>query len=482
MVNSFNTLLSWPKNQVTTQFLASNKLPLTQRSTEPPFIQSHSSIDSAQTGSDSSISDLDLEHGRKQKFLGRSCLFTATTLKLQRWRDIDWKPSRKHIFILLSINIIFMIGVLYVTFSHFWSSIPIRYIIEVNTYLRIWFALLVSFIHRIARPPTHSNGITRLINNITSSTSALSHLQSYETLPADFTRGIRPIACHSHNDYWRHIPLLDAISAGCTSVEVDIWVSGQNSQANNKSELYIGHHSSALRSERTFRQLYLQPLVYILDEINKSNPKDALSTQTIQQATGIYDASPNTTLVLLLDFKNSASKTDIWTAVQEHLQPLREMSYLTYWNGTSKERVLGPITVVATGEAPFDLINDSKSNPSHDVFFDAPLNQLSSTVSSPYTMANSYYASVSLSKAVGKVWLGLTSSQLRTVELQVKNAEDIGLLSRYWDTPAWPLNVRNGIWKQLVQKSVGVLNVDELWTVSARDWRICWSVGWGICA
>ena len=119
MVNSLNTLLSWPKNQVTTQFLASNKLPLTQRSTEPPFTQSHSSIDSAQTGSDSSISDLDLEHGRKQKFLGRSCLFTATTLKLQRWRDIDWKPSRKHIFILLSINIIFMIGVLYVTFSHF---------------------------------------------------------------------------------------------------------------------------------------------------------------------------------------------------------------------------------------------------------------------------------------------------------------------------------------------------------------------------
>lgn len=168
--------------------------------------------------------------------------------------------------------------------------------------------------------------------------------------------------------------------------------------------------------------------------------------------------------------------------MQEHLQPLREKKYLTYWNQTSNERTLGPVTVVATGDASFDLISDAKSNPHHDVFFDAPLEKLHSTPASTYTKANSYYASVSLSKAVGKVLFGLTSSQLQTIEKQVGAADNIGLLSRYWDTPSWPLNVRNGVWKQLIRKMVGVLNVDELWTVSARDWRVCWSVGWGICA
>ena len=222
--------------------------------------------------------------------------------------------------------------------------------------------------------------------------------------------------------------------------------------------------------------------MYILDQRNKEKQKNESSDRFIEQAIGVFDTSPHTTLVVLLDFKNSASKTDIWTKVQEHLQPLREKNYLTYWNETSEERTYGPITIVGTGYAPFDLINDSKSNPHHDIFFDAPLNKLNSVAPSLYTIANSYYASVSLPEAVGKIWFGLTSSQLKTIETQVKTAGEMGLLSRYWDTPAWPLNIRNGVWKHLIQKSVGVLNVDELWTVSARDWRICWSVGWGICA
>jgi len=355
-------------------------------------------------------------------------------------------------------------------------------ITNVNNSPRIWTSLLASFIHRIAAPPTNSNGILRIINSMASSTSSLSFLQLYQSFPADFTRGIRPISCHSHNDYWRHVPLLDAISVGCTSVEADIWASGHSSQTSNKSELYVGHHTGALTSERTLRQLYLNPLEYILDEVNRNNQNNNKSNQSTVQRVGVFDTSPNTTLVLLLDFKNSAPKTDIWNTVQEHLRPLREKKYLTYWNETSKKRVLGPVTVVGTGAAPFDMIRDPKSNSHRDIFFDAPLNKLNSTAAPLFTSANSYYASVTLSEAVGKVWFGLTRSQLITIEKQVKMAEEKGLLSRYWDTPAWPLNVRNGVWKQLIQKSVGVLNVDELWTVSTRDWRLCWGMGWGICA
>ena len=34
--------------------------------------------------------------------------------------------------------------------------------------------------------------------------------------PTDFLRDIIPIPCHSHNDYWRRVPLFSALRAGCT--------------------------------------------------------------------------------------------------------------------------------------------------------------------------------------------------------------------------------------------------------------------------
>ncbi|KAJ8105032.1 hypothetical protein OPT61_g10427 [Boeremia exigua] len=41
----------------------------------------------------------------------------------------------------------------------------------------------------------------------------------------DITRDVTPIPCHSHNDYWRRVPLYDALRWGCTGVEADVWLS-----------------------------------------------------------------------------------------------------------------------------------------------------------------------------------------------------------------------------------------------------------------
>ncbi|KAL8947372.1 MAG: hypothetical protein Q9222_006338 [Ikaeria aurantiellina] len=48
--------------------------------------------------------------------------------------------------------------------------------------------------------------------------------QALTTWPTDFSRDITPIPCHSHNDYWRRVPLYDALAAGCTGVEADVWL------------------------------------------------------------------------------------------------------------------------------------------------------------------------------------------------------------------------------------------------------------------
>ncbi|KAH7391556.1 hypothetical protein BKA64DRAFT_756728 [Cadophora sp. MPI-SDFR-AT-0126] len=314
--------------------------------------------------------------------------------------------------------------------------------------------------------------------------STLASLQSLTPFPDDFTRGVLAIPCHSHNDYWRHVPLLDAISAGCSSVEADIWVSAEQSQATNTSELYVGHSRGSLRPERTLKDMYIDPLLYILDQVNRpmaNTPPANTSTGTVN---GIFEANPNSTMVLLVDFKESPDNTNIWNFLQVQLQPLRDKQYLTYWNSTKTEKVMGPITIVATGDATLELVNNASTNPHRDIFFDAPLLELENDVNSStpkYNSSNSYYASVDFSKAVGKVWFSLSHSQQMKIGKQASAASEAGLVSRYWDTPGWPVGIRNNIWGQLVAQGVGVLNVDELWTASKKDWRFCSAFGWGIC-
>lgn len=57
---------------------------------------------------------------------------------------------------------------------------------------------------------------------------------------------------HSHNDYWRQSPLMDALECGFCSVEVDIFL--------REGQLLVGHDPHELRAERTLQSLYLDPL------------------------------------------------------------------------------------------------------------------------------------------------------------------------------------------------------------------------------
>ena len=86
-------------------------------------------------------------------------------------------------------------------------------------------------------------------------------LSTSGSYPTDATRDIVPIACHSHNDYWRAVPLFDAIRSGCTGVEADVWL------FKGETDLFVGHTSAALSPTRTLRSLYVEPLVELLDSM-----------------------------------------------------------------------------------------------------------------------------------------------------------------------------------------------------------------------
>ncbi|KAI5366554.1 putative PLC-like phosphodiesterase, TIM beta/alpha-barrel domain superfamily [Septoria linicola] len=174
---------------------------------------------------------------------------------------------------------------------------------------------------------------------------------------------------------------------------------------------------------------------------------------------GVSERAPNQTLILMVDLKTSGLET--LSAVSSQLFNLRSKNYLTHWNGTN----LSPraITVVSTGNTPFNTILSNSTY--RDIFIDAPLNQLSG---SQCNFSDSFYASVSFQKAVGRVWgRRLSATQLQIIRGQIEEAHKRGLKARYWDTPAWPINLRNYVWDVLVQEAAAITNwnrrVHGLW-------------------
>jgi hypothetical protein len=329
--------------------------------------------------------------------------------------------------------------------------------------------------------------------------------------PTDITGDVRPVACHSHNDYWRKVPLYEAIHAGCVGVEADVWLFDE--------ELYVGHNTYSLTPNRTLTSLYINPLLDILD---KQNPITRFQPVHETPPHGVFDEEPSQTLVLLIDFKTAGD--ELWPYVSAQLSPLRQRGYLTYFNGT--DVIQGPITVVGTGNTPFARVIANTTY--RDIFFDAPLDALADTSqpfdwhaphldgesgsnddtyvdsdsdSEPdrafapsihrlpppfrrgtidaapadpaaYSARNSYYASVSFRRSIGHVWrYRLSSTQLARIRAQIRGAHARGLKVRYWALPSWPRGLRNHVWHVLVREGVDVLNVDDLNGATRRDWR-----------
>ncbi|KAG4026777.1 hypothetical protein MFRU_036g00110 [Monilinia fructicola] len=306
----------------------------------------------------------------------------------------------------------------------------------------IWLALLLTLPHHHTpgAPPSRINTLIEQWRTPNDSVNLLSPWTS------DLTKDITPIPCHSHNDYWRSIPLFEALAAGCTGVEADIWL---NDKAGSE-DLLVGHSLRSLRNDRTLQSLYIKPIITILEYQNNFS---TAPEEGIKKFNGVFQSSPNTTLTLLLDFKSDGVK--LWPSANQQLEALRSKNWLTYWSNSTRKINWRPIIVVATGNAPFDLL--VSNNTYRDVFYDAPLNDISNP---KYDSTNSYYASASMG-TLGKIWLWRFSSiQLGKIKTQIAAANKKSLKARYWDTPSWPVSFREYIWGILVENEVGVLNVD----------------------
>ncbi|KAI2790596.1 Altered inheritance of mitochondria protein [Penicillium oxalicum] len=319
----------------------------------------------------------------------------------------------------------------------------------------IWFSLVLALIHRLT-PSNPSNGLQKIVDQWDTPSDSVSLLTPW---PKDFSQGIVPVSCHSHNDYWRSVPLYEALAGGCTGVEADVWLDGK--------DLLVGHRKNSLSPDRTLNSLYIEPLSIALSNLNHGSSASA--------PVGLFNVDPSTTVTLLIDIKSDPMTT--WPVLHDQLSPLIAGGWLSHWNGTSKALVRGPITVVGTGNTHFDQVVAD-----HDryIFFDAPLPDLSHN--SSYGPENSYYASVSLKKAVGTIWLwGPTADQQDAMQEMIRAAADRGLVSRFWSTPSWPVSLRLKVWRFLAEHQVGMLNVDNIVEATRWNWDWCIVAGLVLC-
>lgn len=281
-----------------------------------------------------------------------------------------------------------------------------------------------------------------------------------------FIHNALPVPVHSHNDYFRRIPLFEALASGCISVEADVHL--------RNSDLLVGHTARSLQPGSTLRSMYLEPLQRMLEAQNANVTDGAWR--------GLFDRAPHQTLVLLVDVKTAGPET--FAELHAQLQPLRNRDYLTYWNGT--ERVVRALTIVASGNAPFQSV--TALNTTHrDIFWDAQLERLISIddnfdadpVVYGYNRSNSYFASTEFKHAKLYPYHHLSTLRLDTPQMkdmaatQIEQAKARGLMARYWNTPAEPPDLREIAWRVLIEKQVDIMNMDDLGTVRAR------ANGWG---
>ena len=286
----------------------------------------------------------------------------------------------------------------------------------------------------------------------------------------DFIHNAHPVPVHSHNDELRRIPLFEALGSGCVSVEADVHF--------EEGDLLVGHSAHGLRKEASLRSVYLDPLRRMLVRQNTLTSSD-------EAPRGIFTREPLRSVVLLIDQKSAGPET--FAELYRQLQPLRDLDYLTYWNGT--DRVTRPLTIVATGNTPFEPV---LALPDHhrDIFWDAHLERLPSalddfTVDPPvfkYNRSNSYYASTQYRNAMFRGWRDIHYDKVDQPTpgpawndiggSQLEQAASRGLLTRYWDAPAGPPNLRDIVWRNLVDEKVDLINMDDMGAVRdrARGW------------
>ena len=224
---------------------------------------------------------------------------------------------------------------------------------------------------------------------------------------------------HAHNDYYHQRPLLDALTHGFASVEADIFLSGD--------QLLVGHFVFELRTKRSLRNLYLEPL-----------------RQLARQGDGwIY---PNKRPVqLLIDIKTDAAAT--YAALAPLLAEYDDILSVTR-NGEHTEKA---VVAVISGNRPIKQLREAKQR---HCAIDGRHGDLDSTDPAHLIPL------ISESWRSHFKWRGsgaFPAAERAKLHDFVARAHKRGSRVRFWATPE-----SETLWQALVEAKVDHLNTDDL--------------------
>ncbi len=219
---------------------------------------------------------------------------------------------------------------------------------------------------------------------------------------------------HSHNDYDRGRPLLDAVERGFASVEVDVFLVD--------GELYVAHEEEDVQPSEKMTRLYLDPLRELV----------------LRRGGRVYGPS-DPPLQLLIDVKTPADET--YRLLDETLAAYRDI--LTRW--TREGMTAGPVTAVLSGNRAFDLLfSDTLRYVALDGRIDEERSRWSTDVM----------------PLVSIDWetLGGSSTDERMVEARgiVEIVHREGRTVRFWGTPD-----QERVWASLIAIGVDYVGTDD---------------------
>lgn len=305
---------------------------------------------------------------------------------------------------------------------------------------------------------------------------------SVESLTRDvYTKGL-----HSHNDYWRKYPLIESLSYGVISVEADIWWFGQDyelerteipttrtvqhdskaGQHFKKDEIYVGHSQQYLQQSHTLFDLYLEPLYRLLSDANPKMIEGNNTVLDVDESSGVFYDFPEQLLYLWFDFKNNPVQA--YKNLKTLLEPFIKKNWLSYKEKETQNYVQRPLTLIATGSYPLDVI--AKEDKQY-LFVDAPLQEFKSggneTLMQEYSKL-AVFASASLEQLLGQDGANaakkdtLNSTSTKSLKDHIDVAHQHNLKTRVWDGIEWPNYLKVDFMRSLWLIGSDLINADDL--------------------
>jgi hypothetical protein len=236
---------------------------------------------------------------------------------------------------------------------------------------------------------------------------------------------IIPLArAHAHNDYRHKRPLLDALAHGFCSVEADIFLVD--------GDLFVAHDREEIRTHRTLRGLYLDPL-----------------RKRIRQNGGrVYPNGPE--FILLIDIKTEAVST--YKVLHKILAEYRDI----FTSFDSEGRRSKAVLAIISGNRPLTLMTSQKVRYAG---CDGRLTNLKSDAPADLIPW--------ISDRWGRhfTWRGdgpMPAEERRKLSEIVQTAHKNGRRVRFWATPDRPSSSREALWRELIDGGVDLLNTDDL--------------------